>query len=229
MVGRLLGRSRAGAAAALRLLTEACGVGAFRKRVAAAAVAEERQRIGRDLHDGLAQELAFIAMQSRALGERQSSAIGDEAVAIADAAEHALSETRQVIEALADAAPPLNEALSRAAHRLTARSGATLALNVDPRADASPETGAELLKILSEAVSNGVRHGNATSFTVDLRGGETLRLRIADNGDGFDLEGVAGQAGLGLAGMKQRARSLGGELGVRSRPGGGTEVEVLVP
>jgi signal transduction histidine kinase len=201
------------------------GAGSPRPEAAEAAVHAERRRIARDLHDGMAQELAFIAMQARVLAARG----GVVERQLAAAAERALSESRRVVYALADEAEgPLAEALSRTAEELVERGGARLVINVDPRAEASPKVRAALLRILREAVSNGIRHGQATAFEVELSGAGGLRLRIADNGAGFDPQALD-RTGLGLVSMRERARALGGEVGIRSRPGAGCEVEVTLP
>jgi signal transduction histidine kinase len=189
------------------------------------AVRAERRRIARDLHDGMAQELAFIAMQARELAARGGA--GEER--LVEAAERALRELRRAIHDLADDGDAaLSDAVSRTAEELAGRSGASLVTNVDARAQARPEVRAALLRILREAVWNGIRHGGATAFEVDLCARDGLRLRVADNGSGF-YPPAARRAGLGLASMKERARALGGDVGIRSRPGWGCELEVRLP
>jgi signal transduction histidine kinase len=80
-------------------------------------------------------------------------------------------------------------------------------------------------------MSNGLRHGKADEFAVGLSCEAGLRFRIADNGTGFDLSRPVPDPckSFGLAGMEERARALGGELNVSSRPGFGTAVEVVLP
>jgi signal transduction histidine kinase len=201
------------------------GIFGPRPRPADAAVHAERRRIARDLHDGMAQELAFIAMQARVLAAG-GGAVEQE---LASAAERALAESRRVIHGLVDDADgPLGDAVSRTAQEMAGRGGARLVMSVDARAEAPPEVRTALLRILREAVWNGIRHGGATAFEVELSGGESLRLRVADNGTGFDPVAV-GATGVGLESMTERARALGGEIGIRSRPGAGCEVEVTLP
>jgi signal transduction histidine kinase len=224
----LFGRLGRGIAAVRVSFSRALGISARRQRAVEAAIAEERRRIARDLHDGLAQELAFISMQTRAVADRTGH---EAAVQLAEAAERALAESRHAIEALsAPSEQSLGAAVSETAERLTTRSGASLALNLDRRAEASPEIRVALLRIVREAVWNGIRHGSATAFEVELSAEDSLRLRISDNGGGFDPERLnPGRQGLGLASMRERARALGGKVGVRSQPGAGTEVEVVLP
>jgi two-component system, NarL family, sensor histidine kinase UhpB len=85
-----------------------------------------------------------------------------------------------------------------------------------------PEVSEALARILGEAVTNA-RHGNATLVHVELST-DPLRLRVVDDGSGFDT--TASGAGFGLGGMRERAELVGAELSVRSGPGAGTEVAV---
>jgi signal transduction histidine kinase len=200
----------------------------FSKRAAHAALAE-RKRIARELHDGLAQELAFIALQSRRLAEKSAD---HGAAELADAADRALAESRSVIESLNEVADgSVARTLARTAERLAHRSGAKVELALDPRVEARPEMRHGLLRILQEAMSNGLRHGKADRFAVELSCDAGLRLRVADNGAGFDASRAPSTTAtsFGLAGMSERARELGGELVVQSRPGAGTAVEVVLP
>lgn len=88
----------------------------------------------------------------------------------------------------------------------------------------------DLLRIGQEALTNAVRHGKATHIDVDLHyEDETFRLRVGDDGRGFDAD-VPPRAGhFGLVGMRERAQAIGGTLTVRSVVGRGTEIEVIVP
>lgn len=88
-----------------------------------------------------------------------------------------------------------------------------------------------LYRIIREATGNAVRHGNCSSIQVFLKGENgTIKLIIADNGEGFDLEKYQheGKNGLGLLNMKELARSMGGSLSIESSPGKGTVVSCIV-
>jgi signal transduction histidine kinase len=190
------------------------------------AVAHDRRRIARDLHDGLAQELAFISLESHRLAERGEQG-GDD---LAQAADRALREVRTAIEELAQAAQPLHEAVAETATELTARSNATLEVDVDPRVELPPQGRENLIRILREAICNGLRHGSATRIAVKLSHGSETRLSVADNGSGFDPHRRSQpNKSFGLTSMSERADALGGKLRLRSEPGGGTHVEVLLP
>jgi signal transduction histidine kinase len=191
------------------------------------AVEAERSRIARDLHDGFAQELAFIAMQSRRLAHQTGEGTLEQ---IAEAAERALGQSRQVIAALAgQAEEPLHAAISATARRLATRAGARTSLDLDPRIEVPAETREHLLRILSEAVTNAVRHGGADRVEIKLSGEGGTRLRIADNGVGFDPSKRADRRTFGLVNMRERASASGADLRLRTWPGRGTEVEVVLP
>ena len=185
--------------------------------VAARAAARERRRIARDLHDGVAQELAFIRRRAERLG-------GQPAAEIAVAAERALQDSRWAIEHLARAPDePLERVLARHATAIAARTGVDVTfVTVGTTQHVGPEVSEALARILGEAVTNA-RHGNASLVHVELST-HPLRLRVIDDGTGFDP--TAGAAGFGLGGMRERAELVGAELSVRSDPGVGTEVAV---
>jgi signal transduction histidine kinase len=186
--------------------------------VAARATDRERRRIARDLHDGVAQELAFIQRRAaRLTGQSDAADIGA-------AAERALLDSRWAIEHLAQAPDePLERVLARHAAVIAARTGVTVSFSADDgSADAGPALREALVRILGEAVSNA-RHGGATRVHVELSTGP-LRLRVIDDGAGFDPATCA--PGFGLGGMHARAALVGAELRVRSGPGAGTEVAV---
>jgi signal transduction histidine kinase len=198
------------------------------RRFAEANVLDERRRISRDLHDGLAHELAFIATQARWLAHRRPKLQGLEHLAAA--AERALDESRSAIAALTQ---PLDESLAvtlaRAAEDVAGRAGARVRVQVTANVDVPATTREALTRIVREAVTNATRHGKASVVSVVLADNPGIRLRIVDNGIGFDRQLAQRGAGFGLATMAERARAVGGQIDVRSRPGAGTEVEVMLP
>ena len=183
------------------------------RRLADAAVYDERRRIARDIHDGLAQELAYIAAESD--GE------------LALAAQRALDESRRAIAALSRSTDePVAVALTQAAEEVGQRWGARVRIVVGE----SPEVGAdareELVRIVREAVTNAARHAGTSDVRVEVGGGTSFRLRIVDEGRGFDVG--TPKSGHGLVSMRERARALGATFDVRSRLGSGTEIEVTL-
>ena len=194
-----------------------------------AAELRERRRVARALHDGLAHELAFIVMQSRRLAHEE----GDEPALhhLAAAAERALDESRDAIAALGrPVAGPLSAAVAQAAMDVAARFDVDLRLEVADSVDTDAETREGLVRIVREAVTNAARHGAARSVTVELQRDGELRLRIVDDGIGFDPAAPPRPGrGFGFMSMSERAEAAGGALRVQSRPGEGTQVEVVVP
>jgi signal transduction histidine kinase len=196
-----------------------------------AAVLHERRRIACDLHDGLAQELAYI---SRNL-DRISRRPGADRAPAADplrrlrlAVERAQHESRRAISALAPARDQAVEvALAEAAAETADRFRIALELDLIPGVELSPSRTEALVRIACEAITNAARHSGAGTVTLHLqRDGRLVRLRVADRGSGFDTTAPA--AGFGLIAMRERASSVGAELHVCSAPGRGSEVEVCV-
>lgn len=194
------------------------------RKAAHAAKLEERQRIARDLHDGLAQELAFLSTQTRRLTR---APLAPEMVQhLATAAERALNESRRAVNALTRPdGLPFELALVQAAEEVAGRVGAHVAVEVDPDVQPTDADGEELIRIVQEAVTNAVRHGRARVVRIQLTS-SPLRLRVVDDGVGFDPRGADSAGGFGLASMSQRAERLGGRFRADSRPGAGTTIEV---
>ncbi len=190
---------------------------------------DERRRLARELHDHVAQELAFILGQSREL-ERMfpdQRALAD----IGAAAQQALNGSRSTIYGLQQPSTPpsLGQALRVRAEILARRAGLELALVIDDDIVAAAEVEHAVLSIAQEAISNAVRHGAATMLEVSLIGrGEALVLRISDNGCGFEVQWRAPSehGGLGMWSMLERAQALGGRLQLSSQPGDGTTIEL---
>ncbi len=194
-----------------------------------AAVFDERRRLAREIHDGIAQELAFIVQQGGELARRRDApdVIGD----MVTAARRALDESRGVIAALVRPADePLDEALTRVAQAAAGRWGAKVRADVATGLEVPTPTREALLRIVGEAVTNAARHGQAETVLVQLQTDPELHLCIGDDGVGFDPASLEdGMGRHGITGMRERAEALGGELRIGSRPGEGTQVVVLLP
>ena len=196
----------------------------YERAMAELGVLRERRRIARDLHDGLAQELAFITAQSARLSATDPATTG----AIARSAERALLESRMAISALMrEGAEPLPEALARVAQD-AARGKAEVEVSAVDEA-LPPATREALLRIVAEAAANAVRHGGASRLEIGFENGDGLHLRVADDGSGFDPAVPTASGRYGLESMRDRAQGLGGTLRIDSAPGEGTRVEVHVP
>jgi signal transduction histidine kinase len=200
-------------------------IAAYQRELAELAVHRERRRIARELHDGLAQELAYISGQARRLGTGRD----DPASRIAEAAARALDESRQAIATLARPVnAPLDASVSQAAEEVAARDGIPLRLELATGVHAPDAVHDALTRIVREAVGNAIRHGDASSVTITLTGSEGVRLTVEDNGTGLPAEAPNGR-GFGLVSMRERAEALGGTLELSPGREGGVHLEVRFP
>jgi signal transduction histidine kinase len=185
------------------------------RRNAEDAVLGERRRLARELHDGLAQELAYITTESRRLSGHPG------AEHLAKAAERALEESRAAILALTRPSDePLERTIAVAAQSIGERAGIDVTVAVRPGLDAPADVRQALLRIVREAMSNAARHGRASTVRVSVDGPSPLVMAIADDGTGFDQ---------GLLSMHERAANLGGHLSIESVVGQGTTVAFVLP
>jgi signal transduction histidine kinase len=198
---------------------------ADRARVAAL---EERARVARELHDGVAQEVLHLLAQARRL---QVERPGPEADRLLSAAERALAESRSAISTLrAPLDEPLPATLARVGGELGRRLGLDVHIEADADVDVAPDVRAALARIVGEALANAARHGRARCATIELQAGPPRRLRVRDDGAGFDPDPARVPAGaFGLTSIRERAAAFGGRAQIRSAPGDGTEVEVTLP
>lgn len=203
-----------------------------RRELTAAKLAAERDRIARDLHDGLAQDLAYIALQ----GQRLSTELGAEHP-LTLAARRAVAASREVIVGLAASSAPSTEgALRDVADELAARFGIDIDIKIrddahEPAPDElDPARRDQLVRIVREAIVNAARHGTARHITVVFaRGGDQFELRVCDDGQGAEQSRLQARNGHGLHMMRARATALGGEMVARRRTQGGVEVAVTFP
>jgi signal transduction histidine kinase len=191
------------------------------------AVLQERRRVARDLHDGVAQELAFIASQTQ--WSLRQPAEPQPLGQILDAVERALDESRGAIAALnRPMDEPLDLAIGHAALDVANRVGVRLHLDLQEGLELPPGWREALIRISREAVANAARHGRARTITLSLRDRDGIVLRIADDGDGFDPAAPRSSQSFGITSMRERAESLGGRFAISSEPGAGATVEVHV-
>ena len=188
------------------------------------AVLEERQRIARDLHDGLAQELAYLARNLDSLG---GDASGDTLKRLLRAVERAQFESRRAVSTLAaPAGQAIETALANAVGEIAERFQVVLDLDLVPGVRLSAARTEALVRIACEAVTNAARHSGSSRIRLTVeRDGSRVRLGVSDTGCGFD---TAAQGGFGLVSMRERAHSVGGELCISSAPGRGSDVEVTL-
>jgi signal transduction histidine kinase len=191
------------------------------------AVAEERARVAREIHDGLAQYLFAVSTHASML-----EAGADPAVTIPQlkaAALAAQQEARYAILALSSAAgrSPFDAGLRRYVDFLTADGALEVELEIDSAIVLGPDEQIEVFRIVQEGLANARKHAGATHAWVQIeeRAGERFVL-VRDDGVGF--EQTEGGAGHGLRNMRERAASIGGTLTLRSSPGSGTALEVAL-
>ena len=190
---------------------------------------EERRRIGQDLHDGLGQMLTGIGLISQSLArklEANGLAGADEVAEIADLVKEADRYARDLSRGLVPVeldAQGLSAALQQLAKKAESLMGVECIYEEAGDTKIVDDAAAtHLYRIAQEAVSNAVRHGRAGRVEISLSGEELLRLRVADDGAGF--EGKANGEGMGLRIMRHRAGIMGAALEVTSAAGEGTTV-----
>jgi ligand-binding sensor domain-containing protein/signal transduction histidine kinase len=204
-----------------------------------AAVLQERNRIAREIHDNLAQEMLGISVQLEVVA-RTMPASAELARTHLDRVRilvrHGIAEARRYVWDLRSQALDKNDlpsALSDTARRLTTETAVSAKVEVSGTfRPLSPLIEGNLLRIGQEAINNAVRHANAQNILINLKfDAKRVQLRVRDDGHGFDYEGPTnGDAKhFGLLGMQERAVRIGGTLAIDSHTGEGTEVLVDVP
>ena len=202
------------------------------------AVAEERDRIGRDLHDGIIQSLYAVGLSLEDVPDLMGEAPDDAAERVDGAIESinlAIRDIRNFIYGLRPEAVDGTQVVAGlAALAEESRHGGLVDMTAELDADADPGLdaagGAELLNLVREALSNAVRHGKAHRIAIELRSaGEGSVLSVSDDGVGFDPARSTGAGHHGLANMRARAAAIGGRIEIRSAPGEGTSVVVELP
>lgn len=202
-------------------------IGAYWPAQARAAVMEDRNRLARELHDGVVQELGYIRSESRSL----LPADQPRRERILDACDRALDEARQAVEVMGSAnlEEPLGFTLHRAARQVSERHGVELELALDTSVTANQPQRHALLRIVREAVANAARHGHAQRVRMELQRTPqaTRRLAICDNGSGFDVaQALSQRSGFGLTSMRERAEGLPGTFEMDSSADSGTIIAV---
>ncbi|HEY8478177.1 MAG TPA: sensor histidine kinase [Chloroflexota bacterium] len=211
-----------------------------REVVALRAVMQERERLSRELHDGLAQLVAYLSV-------RLDTVID---LVRADRRDDALAELERLRGVADDLYADVRESIAGLRSRVAERGLLAVVqdyvdefeerhrIAVTLEAESLPErlpplVGLQLFRIVQEALANVRKHADARRAWVALRGrgGDRLEVIVADDGKGFDVDALAraGRRSFGLATMRERAEGLGGSFRVESAPGRGTRVVVAVP
>ncbi len=203
------------------------------------AVAEERVRIAGELHDGMAQVLAYVNTKAQAvkayLDKDRPEQASEQLEQLAAAARDVYTDAREGIMALrTQVGPdqPFSDALEEYLSRWETQSGIDAKLEIEGDLDLSPTVELQLLRIIQESMANARKHSGATTTRVALRQADGFILgSIEDDGSGFDpsIRSRAAFPRFGLAIMRERAESIGGSLEVDTSPGKGTRVKIRLP
>jgi signal transduction histidine kinase len=203
------------------------------------AVAEERLRIAHEMHDGLAQVLAYVNTKAQAVKGFLTSGRPEEANRqldqLAAAAREVYADVRESIIGLRSAAVPgrtVTDLLQDYVQTWEAHTGLPCSLRIAGIPRLTPSAQLQVLRIVQESLANVRKHASATRVTLALaQEGSTLRLTIEDDGVGF-RPGELGRSEVprfGLSTMRERAETIGGTFRLESIPGSGTRVLVELP
>lgn len=211
-----------------------------RERERSLVEASERRlaRLAFDIHDGPIQIVAALGLELRLLGDGSDAPGRDRALRELHerlaALEEELRELTQTLEPTSIARRPLDASLAGQAEAFGRQHGITVSVETAGDLEGlTPSQRIALVRVVHEALTNARDHGGATDVRVAVRGDRrAVTARVTDNGCGFDvasaLAAAAGKGRLGLVGMSERVRLLGGRLEVESRPGGPTTIEAYL-
>ncbi len=200
--------------------------------VAEVTALEERQRIAKEIHDTAGHSITTVIMQTEAaklLIEQNPTEAKGKIVAANLQAKHALEELRDSVHLLSGVKE--NQTLARALqdiiHESTDGTGITIRSEIDEITVSSAKF-RFLCNTLKEGISNGLRHGGATAFWFECKNeAGKIRFLLSDNGKGVKTDGL--QLGFGLSSMRERAKSLGGEVAFSSETDEGFEITMTLP
>jgi signal transduction histidine kinase len=199
-------------------------------------VVEERNRLARDLHDSAKQQ-AFAASAQLGAARALLPLDGDQALAHLQEAERLVNQVRQELSVLIhELRPPalresgLASGLTEYARDWAELNDCEIELSVEDSRLLCADVEESLFRVAQEALANVARHSCATRVLVALKfGPEQVFLTVQDNGCGFDFDAHAGNLGVGLSSMRERAQLVGGCLSVSSASGAGTTIEMTAP
>ncbi|GHO97755.1 hypothetical protein KSF_078030 [Reticulibacter mediterranei] len=209
----------------------------YLQQASESATRTERQRIARDLHDTIKQQLFSISVSAATAQVYWSKDLPKAQAAIVDiqqVVKEAQVEMQALLQQLGSTLlenTKLADALRTQAEALKYRSGLEMSLTIGdlPPDELLPEgTRETIFRLVQEAFANIARHARATEVTVTLQQSErALHLAVSDDGQGFDTK--MARAGMGLTNMRERVAALGGSIEVQSAVGRGTNIHITVP
>ncbi|MGC5325842.1 HAMP domain-containing sensor histidine kinase [Brevibacillus sp. SYSU BS000544] len=205
------------------------------EQVRYAAVVEERQRLARELHDAVSQQLFAISMTTAAIKRlitKNPERAAQQIELVEEMAAGAQAEMRALLLHLRPATlqdKSLKEAICELLDELTRKHPISLTWEIEDIPNVSSAIEDHLFRILQESLSNTLRHARASTISVKLFPlQDQVRMRIADDGIGFDTEGEK-MTSYGLVSIRERINELGGALDIYSAIGKGTQIEVRIP
>ena len=211
----------------------------IRRRIEREAIIEERRRIARELHDGLAQSLGYLNLKTKQVSDSLSAQNTVQAITelgdIRKVVQDTYEDIRESIDQLSTEIRnlPILPTLNNFAQEFGQNNGIQVTVNF-PRSlpNISPVAELQLLRIAQEALTNVRRHATATEVEMKLENtGEAVEMIVRDNGQGFNLsdleESTPGYHGLNI--IKERAEGLGGSVDISTAPGEGTAVTISLP
>ncbi len=211
----------------------------IRRRIEREAIIEERRRIAREIHDGVAQSLSYLNLKTKAVSDSLSSQNTVQALTelgeIREVVQDTYEDIRESIEQLSTEirSVPIITALGNYVREFGNNSAIRVQFNVaKPFTKLSPVAELQLLRIVQEALTNVRRHAMASEVAVKLENTrESVEMLVKDNGQGFNLMDVEksppGYHGLSI--IKERAEGLGGSLDISTAPDKGTEIKISLP
>jgi two-component system nitrate/nitrite sensor histidine kinase NarX len=201
-----------------------------------AAVGEERALLARELHDSIAQSLAFMKIQVQLLRTAAQREQPDKVRSILDELDVGVRESiNDVRELLVHFRTRTNtedieQALQQTLQKFEHQTG--LPARLDVRGEGLPlpaDVQVQVLHVVQEALSNARKHAGASHIGLEVRKGQRWRFVVRDDGSGFNPNQVRGESHVGLKIMRERAARIGAEVVVTSSPGQGTTVSLTLP
>lgn len=202
------------------------------------AVLEERQRIGRDLHDGIIQSIYAVGLSLDYVKHLLNGQEHPAEIRIDGAIDGLNSVIRDLRSYILDLQPTrisedgISEALATLAKEFKANTLMELDLQLEPEAAEriDGDSAAVVFHVAREALANVAKHARATRTWLSLRTvDDEILLQVIDNGHGFDFAGTDSHIGHGLSNMQERAASVEGELDVVTKPNDGTTITLRFP
>jgi signal transduction histidine kinase len=209
----------------------------FRQKAEDAIILNERQRLGRNLHDSVSQSLYALVISAdvseKLLRIKDYPGLRQQLRDLGKVAQQGLKEMRLMLYEFRPAsleAGGLAKALEERLQTVEHRAGIETSMSIDGNIDLPPQMEQEIYQIAIEGLNNSLKHAEASVISISLhKDAENIYLVIQDDGRGFDQTSPRPAGGMGMDSMRERARILGGELSVVSAPGAGVMIQLAAP